>query len=541
MDNIRLYLSLAQTGELKKIARPAIPKYLAGNESKIMTKSDPEDPLKDNYGDLPLIQSVDLNKKQYESLSSLSPEAKEPVWIRARVHSIRIKGQMGFIILREGTSTFQSVITTSQEVSKSMIKYASGISKESIIDIYGTVHVPETPIESCSISNLELIIQKIYVISRSLPTLPFQLEDANNPMTLEEALSEGKEADKKKTGKKEDGKKEERARVSQDVRLNNRYIDLRLPTNQALIRISAGVCKLFREFLTGKGFVEIHTPKLIAGTSEGGCEVFRTDYFGRSACLAQSPQLYKQMAIMSDLKRVFEVGPVFRAENSNTHRHLCEFMGLDIEMVIQSHYFEVLEVINEMFFYIFEGLNTQYANELQAVYRYFPFIEPFKVSKNPVMITFEEACALLASDGVNWSVFVDFDTPTEKKLGEIIKKKYETDFYVVHRYPQTARPFYTMICHDNPDFTCSYDVFMRGEEIISGAQRIHDADLLRKRALFKGIELSGIQDYINSFKYGAFPHGGCGVGLERVVMLFCGLKNIKWASMFPRDPKRLTP
>ena len=148
---------------------------------------------------------------------------------------------------------------------------------------------------------------------------------------------------------------------------------------------------------------------------------------------------------------------------------------------------------------------------------------------------------MLKTIGVDQSVHEDFDTQTERKLGEIIRQKYETDFYVVHRYPQGARPFYTMICKDDPAFTCSYDVFMRGEEIISGAQRVHDADLLRKRALFKGIELSGIQDYIDSFKYGAFPHGGCGIGLERVVMLFCGLKNIKWASMFPRDPKRLTP
>ena len=194
-----------------------------------------------------------------------------------------------------------------------------------------------------------------------------------------------------------------------------------------------------------------------------------------------------------------------------------------------------------MFHYIFEGLNTRYAKELQAVQRHFPFIEPFQFCKEPVNITFEEACELLKTVGVEHSVYEDFDTPTEKKLGEVMKLKYNTDFYVVHRYPQNARPFYTMICKDNEDFTCSYDVFMRGEEIISGAQRVHDSEMLRKRAMFKGIELAGISDYIDSFKYGAFPHGGCGIGLERVVMLFCGPKNIKWASMFPRDPKRLTP
>ena len=240
-----------------------------------------------------------------------------------------------------------------------MTKYASGVSKESIVDIQGLCKAPEQQIQSSSITDLELIIVKIFVISRSLSSLPFQLEDANNPMSLEEALNEGKE----NTGKKE------RARVNQDVRLDFRYIDLRLPTNQALVRISGGVCQLFREFLSNNGFVEIHTPKLIAGTSEGGCEVFRTDYFGRSACLAQSPQLYKQMAIMADLNRVFEIGPVFRAENSNTHRHLCEFMGLDLEMTIKDHYFEVLEIINKMFHYIFDGLNARYSKELQEVYK----------------------------------------------------------------------------------------------------------------------------------------------------------------------------
>lgn len=531
MDTISLYTHLAERNELKKVCRSKLPKFTPSNESKAMTESDPNDELRENYGDLPMIQSTFENTKDYKELNSISLESGN-VWIRARVHSTRIKGQAGFIILREGTCTLQCVIFVSDTVSKAMIKYASGIPKESIIDVFGTCQVPAQAIQSSSITAFELQVVKVYTVSRSLPSLPFQIEDANQPMTLEEALAEGKESDKKKEG---------RARVSQDVRLNNRYIDLRIPVNQACVRISAAVCLLFREYLHSQGFIEIHTPKLIAGTSEGGCEVFRTDYFGRTACLAQSPQLYKQMAIMADLGKVFEIGSVFRAENSNTHRHLCEFMGLDFEMTIKSHYFEVLQVINNLFHSIFEGLTTRYSSELEAIYKYFPFIEPFQYSKVPVTITFAEACELLKEAGIEQSLYEDFTSANEKKLGDIVKQKFQTDFYIVHRYPQSARPFYTMICKDDEEFTCSYDVFMRGEEIISGAQRIHDPELLRKRAMFKGIELAGIQGYIDSFKYGAFPHGGCGIGLERVVMLFCGLKNIRWASMFPRDPKRLTP
>lgn len=141
-----------------------------------------------------------------------------------------------------------------------------------------------------------------------------------------------------------------------DIRLNNRWLDLRVPANNAIMRIRSGISLLFREALVNKGFVEINTPKLIAGESEGGSEVFRTDYFGTPACLAQSPQLYKQMAISADLERVFEIGPVFRAEKSFTRRHLCEFTGLDLEMSIKFHYNEALEIIHYMFRYIFEGV-----------------------------------------------------------------------------------------------------------------------------------------------------------------------------------------
>merc|ERR1712086_304929 len=164
--------------------------------------------------------------------------------------------------------------------------------------------------------------------------------------------------------------------VKQDIRLNNRIIDLRVPTNQAIFKLQSGVCRLYREFMLKNGFMEIHTPKLIGGASEGGANVFALKYFGQDACLAQSPQLYKQMALCADFERVFEIGPVFRAEDSNTNRHLCEFTGLDMEMTIKEHYFEVLDMLADLLVFLFNGIETRYKQELEVIGQQYPF-EPF--------------------------------------------------------------------------------------------------------------------------------------------------------------------
>lgn len=209
-------------------------------------------------------------------------------------------------------------------------------------------------------------------------------------------------------------------------------------------------------------------------------------------------------------------------------------------MAIKENYSELLEFLGDLMCFIFKGLETRYAKELKAINEQFEF-EPFKVLYPPLKLTYAEGIQLLKENGVDWDINEDLSTPVEKQLGEFVRRKYDTDFYILHRYPKTARPFYTMLCADDPNFTCSYDFFMRGEEIISGAQRIHDPAILEKRAIECGIDPNTIRDYISSFKFGAFPHGGCGVGLERVVMLYCALKNIRNTSLFPRDPKRITP
>ena len=191
-----------------------------------------------------------------------------------------------------------------------------------------------------------------------------------------------------------------------------------------------------------------------------------------------------------------------------------------------------------MFVHIFNGLEAKYAKELGIVNEQYPF-EQFKC-KN-VRLNFKEGVKLLAEAGLQQDPLQDLDTFNEKALGKIVREKYDTDFYMLYGYPTNARPFYTMIDPKDPNYTNSYDFFMRGEEITSGAQRIHDPEFLAERAAHHGIPIATIQEYIDAFKYGTPPHGGCGIGLERVVKLYCGIRNIRKCSLFPRDPKRLRP
>jgi aspartyl-tRNA synthetase len=478
------------------------------------------------YGDPPMVQSLTHKTLEFTQIADLTEAHNEKtVLIRARVHNSRAKANLVFLELRQNFNTIQAACFKSDQTPKEMIKYIASVANESIVDVEAVVKKVDKEIKSTSVKFLELHIKRFFVVNRSNNVLPFQLEDASRKVTKDS----------------EDGETSaEGPTVSLTTRLDNRIIDLRTPANQAIFRIQSAVCRLFRDFLYSKDFIELHSPKLQGGSSEGGANVFKLKYFEKDACLAQSPQLFKQMMVMADFERVFEIGPVFRAENANTHRHMCEFTGLDLEMTIKESYLEILEILGGLFHFIFKGLTTTYARELAAINEQFPF-EPFLFSEQPLILDFAEGIKMLHEAGVEQAIDDDLSTVTEKQLGKLVKDKYKTDFYILHRYPETARPFYTMLCHDNPKYTCSYDVFMRGEEIISGAQRIHDPVLLAQRATVKGIPVNTIKDYIDAFKYGAYPHGGAGVGLERVVMLFCNLGNIRKSCAFPRDPQRLAP
>ena len=286
-----------------------------------------------SFGNL-FIKSETKSGRNWERVAALAPPLKgSEVWVRARVATSRKQGKaLTFLQLRQQIHTVQAVVGGEASV----VAFAGALPKESVVDVCAEVTCPDVPISSCSQQLVELQVKKIFCVSRSVPELPLQLEDAARPEPT--AAEEAAEAAAAAAGG------EARPRVNQDVRLNNRVLDLRTPANQAIMRIQSGVCKLFRGFLLGQGFTEIHSPKLVGTASEGGADVFKVEYFDRFAYLAQSPQLYKQMALMGDLERVFEVGPVFRSENSFTHRHMTEFVGLDMEMTFMEHYSEVLRL-----------------------------------------------------------------------------------------------------------------------------------------------------------------------------------------------------
>ncbi|KAG9127355.1 aspartate--tRNA ligase dps1 [Ceratobasidium sp. 392] len=492
-----------------------------------------------NYGKLPLNQSQERTGRPRAQISAFDASKDgEEVIVRARVHTSRAQGnKMVFFALRQRQHTVQALVTVAPEtISKQMAKWAAGIPLESIVLVEGVVKRSPEEIKGATIKDAEIHIKKvgsdkmrvharlqtpspqIHLISEVEVRLPFNLEDVDK------------------------GQDDERdvPTVAFDTRLNNRVLDLRTQTSQSIFILQSAVTNLFRESLASKGFIEIHSPKLQAAATESGASVFKVDYFKGSAFLAQSPQLAKQMAIAADFERVYEVGPVFRAENSFTHRHLTEFTGLDLEMTIEEHYHEVVDVLDDMLLHIFSGLKARYSADIESIRRVYPATE-FTWLEKTLRLHWKDAIALLRENKVEVDDFEDFNTETEKLLGRLVKEKYNTDYYILDKFPSAIRPFYTMPSAEDPRYSNSYDFFMRGEEILSGAQRVHDVKLLEQRMIEVGIDPKSMQAYLDAFKLGISPHGGGGIGLERVVMLFLKLNNIRNASLFPRDPKRLEP
>lgn len=487
------------------------------------------DTAKEKYGKYPLIQSQSRTGEpriKFRDLDESTDDGRE-VLFRARVHNTRQQGAtLAFLTLRQQSELIQGLVKVNKDgsVSKQMVKWAGSLNLETIVLVRGVVKKVDEPIKSATVQNLEVHITQIHSISETPETLPILLEDASRSEAEAEAAG--------------------LPVVNLDTRLDARVIDLRTVTNQAIFKIQSGVCALFKEFLSGKEFTEVHTPKLLGAPSEGGASVFEVSYFKGNAYLAQSPQFHKQQLMVADFERVFEIAPVFRAENSNTHRHMTEFTGLDLEMTFEEHYHEVLDVLSELFVFIFSELKKRYSKEIELVRKQYP-VEEFKLPKDGKMVRihYKEGIEMLRAAGKELGDFEDLTTENEKFLGKLVREKYDTDFYILDKFPLEIRPFYTMPDPSDPRYSNSYDFFMRGEEILSGAQRIHDHDLLQKRMKEHGLtpEDPGLKDYCDAFSYGCAPHAGGGIGLERVVMFYLDLKNIRRASLFPRDPRRLKP
>ncbi|KAI0360906.1 aspartyl-tRNA synthetase cytoplasmic [Trametes cingulata] len=522
--------SFTEQKEERRAEREAKDEEDARLRKERMKKAHDEDPLRDNWGDLPLNMSQTRADRQYDNLRDIPNKNEgDVVTFRARVHHIRPLGsKIVFLIFRHQFTTVQGVLTEEPDkVSQVMVRWAEGIARESIVLVEGVVQRPppdQQDVHSTSIHQYEIKIRKLHVISAPSTTLPYQVEDVSRPKEYYE---------------REDA---QFARVGERTRLDHRVLDLRSPASQAIFRIHAGVCELFRSFLTERGFTEIHSSKLQGSSTESGAAVFKVDYFRRPAYLAQSPQLAKQMCIAADMERVFEIGPVFRAENSNTHRHLTEFTGLDLEMAIDSHYHEVVDLLDDLFKTIFKGLQSKFRDEIETVKKFYPHDDVVILDETP-RLRFSEAIHMLKEagwtedDGSELSETEDLSTRAEQRLGQLVKEKYGADFYIIDKFPLEVRPFYTMPDPEDNRWSNSYDFFLRGEEILSGGQRIHFAPLLEERMKEEGIDPETMQEYVDGFRWGCPPHGGGGVGLERVVMLFLKLGNVRWASLFPRDPR----
>ena len=323
--------------------------------------------------------------------------------------------------------------------------------------------------------------------------------------------------------------------TSLEAKLNLRPISLRNLRERAIFKLQKGIVRGFRDFLFEQHFTEIHTPKIVAGNAEGGANVFKLEYFGKRAFLAQSPQFYKQ-TMVGVYDRVFEVGPVFRAEKHNTVRHLNEYTGLDFEMGYIEDFAEIMAMEGAMLSYVMQLLGEKYQKELSLLEITLP-----DTTKIP-SVRFDEAKRLVSEKyGHPIRNPYDLEPEEESLIGRYFKEEYGSDFVFVTHYPSKKRPFYAMDDPADPKFTLSFDLLFRGLEVTTGGQRIHDYDTIVKKMEKRGMNPEEFADYLMIFKYGMPPHGGLGIGLERLTMRLIDETNVREAALFARDVTRLTP
>ena len=323
--------------------------------------------------------------------------------------------------------------------------------------------------------------------------------------------------------------------TSLEAKLDRRSLSLRNIRERARFRIQEGIVRGFRDFLYEQGFTEIHTPKIGAKSAEGGANMFRLSYFHRPAVLQQSPQLYKQMMV-GVFDRVFETGPVFRAEKHNTRRHLNEYTSLDFEMGYIHSFLDICAMETGFLQYTMNLLEKEYGKELKLLNITLPDVE-----KIPY-VRFDEAKRLV-SEKYNRKIRNPFDLEPEEEelIGKYFKEEYDADFVFVTHYPSKKRPFYAMDDPEDTRYTLSFDLLYHGLEITTGGQRIHDLNMLEEKIQAKGMTEEGLEQYLDAFRFGMPPHGGLGIGLERLTMQLLGEDNVREACLFPRDMSRLEP
>ncbi len=428
----------------------------------------------------------------------ITPEREgETVTVAGWVHEKRKLGGLLFLILRDRGGIIQ-VTMPKKWVPAEVFDTARGVSKESVIAVTGKVQKQEK-----APGGVEILPEKIEVLSPAATPLPLD-----------------------PTGKVE---------ANLDTRLDHRVMDLRRREVSAIFAIRDQAFKSGRRFLRGQGFTEIHTPRIISTSSEGGTELFPVAYFEREAFLAQSPQLYKQMMMGTGFDRVFEAATYFRAEEHDTIWHLNEVTAFDCEMAFITDDNDVMDIIEGLVLAMIEGIKENCQAQLEALGRELPEIEA------PIpRLTYTEAIKMLEEAGMVVPWGEDLNSESEKKIGEIMEGKGHI-LYFITKFPTEAKPFYTMPDPEEPDISNSFDLEFKGREIVSGSQRIHQHDLLVKQIKAKGLSPENFGPYLEAFRYGMPPHGGFGLGIERFLMILLDLPNIREAVLFPRDRKRLTP
>lgn len=323
--------------------------------------------------------------------------------------------------------------------------------------------------------------------------------------------------------------------VGMDTGLGLRPVLLRNLRERSVFRVQAGLSRAFREYLQSQGFTEIHTPKIVHAGAEGGANIFRLDYFGRKAFLAQSPQFYKQ-TMVGVFERVFEVAPVFRAEKHSTARHLNEYTSMDLEIGFVDSFQDVMAVEAGYLQYTMALLEREYGEDLQRLEVQLPGVDRIPC------VRFEEA-KVLAAEKYGYRIRDPYDLEPEEEhaIGRYAKEVWGSDFVFITHYPSKKRPFYVMDDPADSRYTLSFDLLFRGIEVTTGGQRIHDYAAQVAKMKARGMDPAEFESYLMIHKHGMPPHGGLGIGLERLTMQLCGLENVRSASLFPRDLSRLEP
>ncbi len=418
------------------------------------------------------------------------------VRVKGWVEKIRDQKSMQFIVLRDSTGKLQ--LAHYKKGNPELAEVISSLTAESVIEVRGKVVANP----NVKLGGLEIAVEALEVLSRAAPMLP--IEENSGP----------------------------------DVRLDWRYIDLRRPRNRLIFEVQTAAEHAMREFWMERGFIEIHSPKLMGAPSESGAELFELQYFGGQAYLAQSPQFYKQMAMAAGFDRVFEIGPVFRADPSFTSRHATEFTSIDVEMSWIDSHEDVMALEEAWLRHVLATVKERYGERIAETFGVEVVVPELPFPRVP-MAQAHEIVAASGHQAENGKG--DLDPEGERIVARYVQEKYGHEFVFITDYPISVRPFYHMRYADRPEITKSFDLLWKGLEITTGAQREHRYDVLKAQAQEAGLSLELLNFYLDFFKYGCPPHGGFGFGLARMLMSMLGLKNVREATFLFRGPNRLEP